>query len=302
MLRRLSGLAILGLMMSVAACEESGTDPRFGSVTILLTDAPGDEVVEAWVTITDIYLQGQGGEGDPPGGRVFIMQGGEETHELLSLANTTTELVGSVQLPTGTFGQLRVVIPEGCIRLADGRVYSSSEEFDLCGDRTGRLQMPSFAQSGVKVQIQGLEITGGQQTFLLDFDVSQSFGHQAGQSGMWVMQPLIHGAQVQDAVAVAVTLDAGEVELPDGYDLSDFSVTLTPEEGDVSELAFEEVDGVFTATFQFLLPENGPFEVELNAPTGLTVVVDPDSPETVSPGTGETATVDWVLVSAEEAD
>jgi hypothetical protein len=288
--------AALALVGAIAGCDDA-TDARFGSVSILLTDAPG-EVVEAWVTITDIYLQGRGGEDDPPGGRVYLMQGGDETHELLSLSNSVAELVSGQEVPTGHYGQLRVVLSGGCIVTAGGEVYASSTGYDLCGARTGTLHMPSFGQSGAKVLLHGLQVTSGEQAILLDFDVSQSFGHQAGASGMWVMNPVIHGAEVTLTSGVAVTLGAGEVTLPEGFGLGDFSATLTPAEGDTSRLAFGLVDGVYRANFRYLIPTNGPFQVRLNVPTGLSAEVTPASPQSVSPASGETATVNWVLQSA----
>jgi hypothetical protein len=303
MSKRFFGLPalLLALALPMTACDDLGTDSRHGSVTILLTDAPGD-VVEAWVTITDIYFQGQSGEGDPPMSRVYLLEDGADTHELLSLANTVAEVVRDAEVPTGTYGQLRVVISDGCIVTEGGAVYSSSAGYDLCGPRTGTLHMPSIAQSGVKVKLNGFTVTSGDHAILLDFDVSQSFGRQAGQSGRWVMNPVIHGAVIQHAASIVTTLSAGEVELPEGITLEDFSVTLTPAVGDTSVVVYEEVDDVFWARFLYLIADNGPFELTLNAPEGWTVTADPSSPRTVSVASGETVQVDWVLVSIEEIE
>jgi hypothetical protein len=291
----------LALALPMAACD-TGTETRTGSVSVLLTDAPSLELVEAWVTITDIYFQGQGGEDDPPGGRVYLLADADETHELLSLANTVAELVADAEVPTGTYGQLRVVISDGCIVTGADEVYASSAGYDLCGARTGTLHMPSFAQSGAKVLLHGFQVTSGEQVILLDFDVSQSFGRPAGASGMWVMTPVIHGATIQEAAGIAATLGAGEVTLPEGFELGQFSATLTPAEGDTSRVEFREVDGVFRADFRYLIAGQAPFQVRLNAPAGLAVTVAPTSPQSVSPASGTTATIDWVLQSAEASE
>jgi hypothetical protein len=285
-------LAILALALVVplTACD-SGADPAFGSVTILLTDAPG-ELSEAWVTITDIYLQGQAGESDPAATRVYLLQDGEETHELLDLANTVVKLVGGEMVPTGRYGQLRVVMSGGCV-VADGVVYASSDSYVECGDRHGTLQMPSFAQTGAKVLLHGLTVTGGQNVVVLDFDVARSFA--AGASGNYVLTPVIHGADLGLTAGVDVTLSAGEVELPEGITLANFSATLTPEEGDASTEAFLEIDGVFLAAFRYLMPDAGPFEVVLNMPDEANVGVSPASPQVVDPASGQTASIAWVL-------
>jgi hypothetical protein len=296
---RLSVLA-LALLIPAAACD-TGSDPAFGSVSILLTDAPGD-VTEAWVTFTDIYLQGGGDEADPPGGRFYMLQDGDETHELIALQNNFAELVLDVVVPAGTYGQVRVVISGGCIVVEDTGVYATPG-YDLCGEPTGSLQMPSFAQSGVKVLMHGFEVTGGDQTLLFDVDVEQTFGHQAGQSNMWVMDPVIHGAEIHLATTVLVTLSADEeLELPEEMTLGAFSATLTPDVGDESTVDFEPANDVYRAVFRYLIAGNGPFEVALNAPEGFTAVVDPASPETVSPGPGQTAEIHWVLQSVEEIE
>lgn len=300
------GLATLALLLALplAACE-SGTDAEFGTVSINLTDAASEEVTTAWVTITDIYLQQESGEMDPENSRVYLMEDGDETHELLSLANDVEDLVVGATVPAGIYDQLRLVITDGCIVVGEGEtatVYSSSDSYDLCGPVDARLHMPSYAQSGAKILLRGLEVSGGHQILLLDFDVSESYGHQAGNSGMWVMHPVIHWADMSFTAGADVTLSAGEVTLPEGFDLGQFSATLLPTTGDSARVDFtdDDTDGIFEVGFHPLIPDNGPFDIRLNAPDGLTVEVDPASPVTVSPASDETATVDWVLQSATE--
>jgi hypothetical protein len=284
---------LLVLLLPLSACDTAA--PRFGSVSVLLTDEPG-EVTAAWVTITDIYLQGGGGGEDPPGGRVYLLQDGDETHELLSLRNTVAEVVRDAVVPAGAYGQLRVVMSGGCI-VVDGAGVYASPGYTECGTPTGSLQMPSFAQSGARVLMHGFQVTGADQTILLDFNVAKTFGHQAGQSGMWVMNPVIDGAELHLAASVIVTLSAGDVELPGGVDLDQFAAWLTPAEGDVADEAFVDDGGVVRAAFRYLIADNGPFDLELIAPEGFTATLTPGSPLQAAPGPGQTATVEWVLSS-----
>lgn len=290
----------LSLPLLAGACD-AGTDSDFGEITLQLTDAPADAVVEAWVTFTEIYLQSESGDEDPAGGRVFLMDDGNESHELTRLANAVTALVEGVEVPTGTYGQLRVVMSGACIETSSGAVYASAESYDLCGARTGELRMPSMQQSGAKVLLNGLQVTGGQHILLLDFDVSESFGHAAGQSGAWVMTPVIHTSEVELTGGIDVTLNAGDVTLPDTFALRHFSATLLPTTGDSARVGFTDanVDGTFEVGFLFVDPDHGPFQVRLNAPTGVVATVDPTSPTAVSLTSGGTATVDWTLQSAE---
>ena len=70
----------------------------------------------------------------------------------------------------------------------------------------GALQMPSFAQSGLKVQFtDGLVVGGDDQHLLVDFDVRESFGKQAGNSGSWVMTPVLKGSRLEAAPAADST-------------------------------------------------------------------------------------------------
>jgi hypothetical protein len=298
MFRRAPWLATLALALALpmVACD-STTGMRTGSVTVLLTDEPGD-VTEAWVTITDIYLQGEVGDADPPQGRVYLLEGGNEEHELLSLANAVAELVEGVEIPTGTYGQLRVVMSDGCVVTEDGGIFATSgATYEGCEEPTGTLQMPSFAETGAKVLLQGLTITGGQHILLLDFSVLDSFQAPAPPSNQWVVTPVIHAVELEFTVGVTATLSA-DVDLPDGVALGDFTATLTPALGDPSEgVEFIESDGVFRAEFKYLIPGDGPFEVVLNAPDGWTVEVSPESSQEVNPASGQTATIDWILQS-----
>ncbi len=193
------------------------------------------------------------------------------------------------------------MISGGCIVTDLGSVFATSE-YGECGAADGLLNMPSFAQSGAKVLLNGLQVTGGQQVLLLDFNVEESFGQEAGMSGMWVMEPVIHASNIRLTGGIAVTLSEGDVTLPEGYDLSQFSATMLPAVGDSSRVDFadDDSDEIYELAFRYLITDNGPFDVRLNAPEGLTVTVDPVSPATVDPASGETATVDWILQSASE--
>lgn len=302
-LKSITGMATMVLLLTfgMTACDD-GTDAEFGTVSVLLTDQAGEQVVEAWVTITDIYLQSESGESDPEEGRHYLLEDAIETHELLGLANTAVGLVDEDTVPTGTYGQLRMVISGGCIVTSSGDVYASSLSYDECGaEIDGELHMPSYNQSGLKILLNGLQVTGDRQVYMLDFKVQDSFGRAAGNSDRWVMDPVIHGGHIDLTASVDVTLSAGEVELPEGFELGQFSATLVPTEGDESTVDFTDPDDdeIFEAKFEFLFPDDGPWDVELNSPEGLTVTVDPTSPVTVDPASGETAEVNWTLQTAE---
>lgn len=192
-------IIVLALGFSASACEDTptaGPEEGTASLSVFLTDAPGD-VEAVWVEVLEITAQG--GEG---GSEVLL----DEPTDLILL----TDLVGAFQLlsivteldPT-TFRQLRLIIGDAVLVSTEGKVYvrgdptlpEGLEEAEL-----GVLHCPSCSQSGIKVKIpnDGLDVEEGSTALVLDFDVSQSYGHKAGESGKWAMHPVIHGTLVGD--------------------------------------------------------------------------------------------------------
>lgn len=194
-LRRARLVALAAVALVLAACESS-TGLRTGRLSLLLTDAPGD-IQQAVVTIDQIYLQGAEG-----GGRI-ILRDEDVTTDLLTLVDDTQTLIEGVEIPAGTYGQLRFVISGGYIAVEgeDGGslIYASSPTYAGLPEGAvvhGELVMPSFAQSGLKVNLpnDAIQIVADELVVLVvDFDVAQSFGKQAGNSGKWVMTPVLQG-------------------------------------------------------------------------------------------------------------
>lgn len=297
---RTMGIAALALALTLpmAACDD-GTDAEFGEVSILLTDANDSEISEAWVTFTDIYLQGENGQADPEGSREYLLEGGLEEHELTSLAGEVENLVVGQTVAAGSYGQLRVVLGDACIVTPDG-VFSSSTEYTKCGTPTGDINLTSTDESGWKVQLNGLTVGGDQEVILLDFLVDESFFRQTGNANKYNLFPVIKGADVGLTGGFAVSLADPDGLLPDGTGLDAFSVTMEPAEGDVETVAFVLADEVYGADFDYELPGQS-YTLTLVAPDGLTVTVDPVSPQVVELTSGETVVIEWVITEVVEA-
>jgi hypothetical protein len=181
---------ILGVC-GLAACQDAtGNDTT--PVTVLLTDAPGD-VLEAWVTISEIYLQGDDSDEASEGGRVTLLSEPFET-DLVTLVGDFATMVDGFEVPSGTYGQLRFVVDGGYLVVddgGDGLVYATpGYELPEGVEADGELMCPSCSHSGLKVTMPGgLVLDGTAATLVVDFSVEDSFGHEAGQSGKWVMHP-----------------------------------------------------------------------------------------------------------------
>lgn len=251
-------LPLLAGALALGGCGDLGTSADgddTARLSILLTDAPGD-FRAAVVTITDVYLQGAAGDST---GRVYLRQNSAVTTDLLTLSNDVLELVDDRAIPAGRYSQLRFVVSGGYVEVEgpDGgsAIYATSPGYAglPAGARVaGELKCPSCAQSGFKVILtpsadgasdgEGV-VLEGDRTLLVDFDVSQSFGREAGKSGKWMLRPTLKATSLQSSGTVTVSLALADstVELPlvgeVPLTLGAIGVTLTPAAGGDARVA-----------------------------------------------------------------
>lgn len=295
---RLTALAAV-MLLPLLGCGSSDS-----KLTVLLKDAPGD-FKAAVVTIDQVYLQGEGGK--------LVLSDKKVTTNLLTLANDTATLVQDAVVPAGSYSELRFVISGAYVQVDNGdgtsSIYATSANYEglPAGAKVdGDLQAPSLGASGLKVKLDGdkLEVTGEQKILVVDFDVSQSFGHDAGQGRKWVMHPVIKGAEMTLTGSTAVTLALGNgVTLPTVNNaqvtLANFSAVLTNSDGTqtVLPLVDTNADGVFEANFKFLFP--GAYTLSFAAPTGVTSInVTPAVPFSVNVESGKAGTYAFTLNGA----
>lgn len=186
---RLGLLAVLA-SFSLGSCDSTSSNGS-GRVTLHLTDAPG-EVLAAVVTISEVRLHGDDG--------TALLLDDAYTTDLLDLAGTTAVLAEDIVVPNDRYREIRFVITGGYIEVDNGdgttSFFASSPSYaalPLGVTNPGQLQMPSFGSSGLKVKLPGnvLLVDDDDHVVLVDFDASQSFGQVAGNSGQWVMHPVI---------------------------------------------------------------------------------------------------------------
>jgi hypothetical protein len=217
---RMYGRLALPLLaaLAMAACDGGTGANGDARVSIRLTDAPGD-LKEAWVKIDRIYLKG--GQADSAGGgSVDLLTTGTDWVDLLTLSGgRTAELVSGAVVPAGRYSELRLVVCEAYVIARNGDLYATSDtELPAGVTADGTLQVPSGCSSGFKVKFQGddpVELASESTIMTVDFDVSQSFGHQAGNSGRWVMHPVLHATAVGFAGGIGGTVGVAQgVALP----------------------------------------------------------------------------------------
>lgn len=300
-------LPLAALLLGVAACDDSTTSPDLNAgergFTLLLTDAPGD-FHAAVVTISAINLHGSGGD--------VVLLDDPFTVDLLDLRNEVATIVDDIELPEGDYSELRLVLDGGYIEVEDESggttFYASSPDYHglpvgVAAD--GELQMPSMGQSGLKVKLpENLDVDEGEVIVLIDFDVAESFGHQAGNSGKWVMHPVIRATDVTFGGNLLARLQLGDgVVLPELagvlLTLADFDVQLVPVGGGSARtgvLSDADGDGIFEFMFKGLVP--GQYALAFVAPGGLLVTFAPVLPLTVDVFERETTTETVTLSAA----
>lgn len=308
------GAAVLAvpLLLGCGDSMSSGTS----QVSLALTDNPGD-VDSVWVEIGEIYLQGGGDQG-----RVTLLSSDDADAlgliEITSLAGETLDLVEGVEVPQGSYGQMRFVVEGAVLETEDGEVYTFNAEHPHGADATGSLTCPSCDQTGIKVVLAGEagQLDADAHILVLDFDVSQSFGRQAGASGQWVMHPVIHAVELEFTGAVSGTVDVARdgdgnptVTIPQCPAGTDRDITAFIPQAVAEELVDDEGDPLTatttvqsdsTFTFGFLAPDGYDMTFVERVAFGddtLTFGVD-DPPGVVEVGSGDDVTVEYVVTSA----
>jgi hypothetical protein len=291
MSRTIQAATLAALTLLAAGCDDpSGRDQS--RVSLRLTDAPGD-LASATVEIREIYFQGaaDGGAGD---GRISLFEG-SRTFDLLDLQNGVTEELADILVPSGTYSQLRLVVGEATITTLDGTSYSTSN---------GTLQCPSCAQTGLKVNLPGgsVSLESDAHILLIDFDVAQSFGRAAGQSGRWVMHPVLAATTLETSGVITGTVSLAQgVAFPTcgGTQVGLTHFVPTAVAGEVSITGFTAADGALR--FPFVAPGTYTmgFDSEIDFDNGETLTFSATpSASSVTVSSGSTATVNYTIDSA----
>ncbi len=279
--KRLLFAPLAAAALVLGACEDtSGPGDGDAHLRVLLTDAPADYLESAVVEIGRIELL----PADEDDERVVIVEDGG-VFDLLDLQHGVTAELASLTLEPGAYREMRMIVESAELTLAEPYTFED-------GSITQSLNVPSGAQSGIKVRLHdgeedgddGVEIRPGETVLVVDFDVSQNFVMQgnaetpAGIKG-FLFTPRLH-AVVRD-VAGSIS---GTVSAPAEVELEGLQVTALPvgaDADDTPRTALVEADGTYT--IHFVAPDV--YDVTVAAPAGYvatTVEVDVDEDEDVS--------------------
>lgn len=142
--------------------DDDITEPEnSGTISLKIGDAPFpiEFVSRAEITVDQVEVRNSG----DAEGNFYIASEEEQTYNLIEFRNGVTADLASVNVPEGTYDQVRLRIVDAEIELTSGQTFD--------------LTIPSGASSGLKVFINpGLEVNADvTYEVLLDFDLTKSF-------------------------------------------------------------------------------------------------------------------------------
>lgn len=184
--------AIAVLVLAGGSCDRSEPTSVAATgaskVSLYIGDAPG-AVRAVWVKIDQIYLISI--DGAAGGKLTALLSAPTDLIEITALADSVRAVVKGVPVDPGQYNELRFILGGAVLQTREDRVYTFGDVTPPNGlVPTGQLQCPSCSSSGFRVVLDA-DVKPGTNEIVLDFDVGQSFGHEAGRSGRWIMRPVL---------------------------------------------------------------------------------------------------------------
>jgi hypothetical protein len=176
----------------LAACSGAGGGPGGGApaaagmLRLALTDAPGCGFDHVYVTVEKVRIHMSSTAEPADGGWTEFALSPVRRVDLLTLTNGALLELGATALPSGHYGQLRLVLAASTT--ASGLIPNSVVPAGALGELA--LGIPSGQQSGVKIA-SSFDVTAGETADLIvDFDACKSVA-SAGQAGAYQLRPAI---------------------------------------------------------------------------------------------------------------
>lgn len=178
-------LALLLAAAPLAGCDSADLAST-GRVRVLLTDAPLENATNAFVTVERIELIGADGP-------AYVLSDSARVVDLLTLQDGVTAEMADVEVPAGTYEQLRLIVADDARLLFDD-------------DTELNLKVPSGTETGIKILLPAFELDEEDDVaeITVDFDVFKSFV-EAGNSGSYIFKPVLK--------PLSLVVDGAEIDL-----------------------------------------------------------------------------------------
>ncbi|UCD13503.1 MAG: DUF4382 domain-containing protein [Thermoplasmatales archaeon] len=141
-----------------------------GKLVMQLTDAPGLNITEALVNISQVRVHYAGEDQNDTNGTWITVVNESQTFDLIQIQNAT-EFLGEVNLTAGWYTQIRLSVDKALVTI-DGNQYDLK-----ISSKNVKLITPFLVQDNETL------------TLTLDFDVQKSV-HETG-NGKYIMRPTI---------------------------------------------------------------------------------------------------------------
>jgi len=250
-------IAIMAGLALVWGCSgDSSSDGDSGALSLSLTDATTNAYKAVYVTIEEVRVHTadpKADDDDEDGWKVVATP--EKTYNLLELVNGVMADLGTTELESGHYTQMRLMLADSADDTQNllGEAHAFPNYLIDNEDGIHELKVPSGYQTGIKL-VHGFDIEKGVTAELvLDFDASRSVV-KAGNSGNYLLKPTIKVVDTVDyAIVKGVITDTSEPPAP----LADVIVSAQVHDGEAGDVR------VFTSTrtgedgaYQLYLPED----------------------------------------------
>jgi len=268
--------AVLLLGAGLAACW-GDDDPATGQLSLAVTDAPVDDATAVVVQFTGVEVQPAGGE------RVSFDYDEPRSIDLLALTGTDSELLlDGVTVPAGHYEWVRLKVDADEDGVEDSYI-------DLDDGSRHELEVPSGAETGLKLNT-GFDVpAGGAASFTIDFDLRKSVHEPMDAADSFKLRPTLRivdntqigaiagsvaAALVTTGCTPAVYVFAGSDVAPDDVDgapaepVTTALVTLDTNTGQYGYVAGFLAAGSYTVSFTCDAAADAPATSETLAFTG----------------------------------
>ena len=261
-LKFLMHMIVCACLFMVIGCDGSSSSSGSGSLSLYLTDVSSDEYQAVYVTIDEVLVHSADTSKVEDTDSWQVIATPRRTYNLLDLVNGAMEKLGTADLETGLYTQMRLMLkdtPDDGDNLL-GQIHPYPNYIIDKEDGVHELKVPSGYQTGIKL-VHSFEIASGQTAdLILDFDATKSVV-QAGKSGKYNLKPTIKVIGTVDNGIVT-----GTITDSDSGALSGVSVSAQIPDPD----AVSPADRVIIAT-STLTDENGNYSMYLEPGTYLIV-------------------------------
>jgi hypothetical protein len=176
-------LAVVLPFFIFTACEkDNGTK---GTLNLSITDSPidTDGISGVFITVSEIHYHT-----NENNWKVFEDYAGPKSFNLLELQRGESELLGSFELESGTFTQIRFILDAPVF--GTGKISNPGCYLEFEDGSTENLYVSSGAQTGYKTVGSFTVPINGSVDVTADFDVRKSVV-EAGVTGMYLLKPTI---------------------------------------------------------------------------------------------------------------